>query len=192
MPTVAVVPVLAVVGVVAVVVVTMLGGVFVFAKDQPLPKVTPAPSLLGEAIPMGEAEHVAPGGAIAVQVQVQNKKVTIKRVCGVADQGVTVNKDQTEAQWQGGIVDGLATACLQQVTVSKGAVVQSNWGDYPTFTLRNVPPIEFKTVESGPGGMGGLSEMATPLVAGPLANAIYFATGIRVRELPLTKSGFTI
>ena len=131
-------------------------------------------------------------GAIAVQVQVQNKKVTIKRVCGVADQGVTVNKDQTEAQWQGGIVDGLATACLQQVTVSKGAVVQSNWGDYPTFTLRNVPPIEFKTVESGPGGMGGLSEMATPLVAGPLANAIYFATGIRVRELPLTKSGFTI
>jgi len=57
---------LAVAGVVAAVALTMVGGVFIFARDQPLPKVTPAPSLLGEAVPMGEAKHVAPGAPLEV------------------------------------------------------------------------------------------------------------------------------
>ena len=57
---------IAVGGVIAVVVITMLGGLFVFAKDQPLPQVTPAPSLLGEAVAMGEARHVPPGSPLEV------------------------------------------------------------------------------------------------------------------------------
>lgn len=57
---------LAVGGVVAVVAITMVGGLFVFAKERPLPQVTPAPALLGEAVAMGEAKHVAPGAALEV------------------------------------------------------------------------------------------------------------------------------
>ena len=130
-------------------------------------------------------------GAIAVQVEAAGKKLNIKRVVAVIDQGVTVNQDQTEAQWQGGIVDGLAATCLQEVTIKNGAVVQSNWGDYPTLTLRNVPSIELKVMPSRD-APGAISELATPLVMASVANAVFAATGTRVRELPLTKSGFSI
>ena len=58
--------VIAVVGVVAVVALTLAGGLFVFAKEQPLPRVTPAPSLLGQVVPMGEAKHVLPGAPLEV------------------------------------------------------------------------------------------------------------------------------
>lgn len=129
--------------------------------------------------------------AMAVQVQIADSKLTIKRVVAVVDQGVTVNLDQSEAQMQGGIIDGLAAACLQQITLEAGKVQQSSWSDYPTFRLRDTPPIEIKLIKSIE-APGSVSELATPMVMPALANAVFAASGVRVRELPLTKAGFQL
>lgn len=129
--------------------------------------------------------------AMAVQVQMSGKKLKIQRVVAVVDQGVTVNTDQSEAQMQGGIIDGLSAACLQQITLAGGKVEQNSWTDYPTFRLSDVPEIEIKLIKSTE-APGSISELATPLVMPALTNAIFAATGVRVRELPLKRLGYEI
>jgi CO/xanthine dehydrogenase Mo-binding subunit len=129
--------------------------------------------------------------AMAVQVEASGKKLSPRRVVAVVDQGVTINLDQSEAQMQGGIIDGLAAACLQQITLQDGMVEQSSWTDYPTYRLKDTPAIEVKIVNST-AAPGSISELATPMVMPALVNAVYAATGQRVRELPLAKMGFEL
>ena len=131
-------------------------------------------------------------GAIAIQLSVDaKKKIQIKRIVSVTDQGVTVNPDISHAQVQGGIIDGLSSTMFGQITLKNGRVQQSNFGDYRMATLREAPPIESILIDSKE-RPGSMSEMSTPLMIPALVNALYQATGQRVRELPLVKQGFSI
>jgi isoquinoline 1-oxidoreductase subunit beta len=142
----------------------------------------------GIALSIGFAAYVG----MAVQLEASGKKLTIKRVVAVVDQGITINPEQAEAQVQGGVVDGLASAIFQQITLRDGKVEQNSWYDYPTFTIKNMPPVDVHFQDSGVTPLGSITESATPLVMPAFLNALYIATGDRIRELPLAKHGYEI
>jgi isoquinoline 1-oxidoreductase beta subunit len=95
-----------------------------------------------------------------------------------------VNPAGVEAQLQGGTIDGLSTAIGLQITVAEGQIRQSNFDGYRLMRMPEAPSVEAYLVASGqkPSGAG---EMGIPSAAPALANAIYAATGNRLRSLPL-------
>ncbi len=111
-------------------------------------------------------------------------KVSILRVDAVVDCGMVVNRSGAEAQVQGGILEGLSAALYGEITVKDGAAEQSNFHDYRWLRMNEVPDIhiDFVTSELPPRGLG---EPPLPPAAPALANAIFAATGRRVRKLPI-------
>jgi isoquinoline 1-oxidoreductase beta subunit len=102
----------------------------------------------------------------------------------VVDCGTVVNPRNAEAQVMGGIVMGLSTAIGEAITLDKGAVQQSNFNDYEVLKLADAPTIDVHFINSGH-EMGGLGEPGLPPAAPALANALFAATGKRVRQLPI-------
>jgi isoquinoline 1-oxidoreductase beta subunit len=99
------------------------------------------------------------------------------------DCGSTVNPDTVHAQVEGGLILGLSTAMYNEITMTNGAVDQSNFHDYRTMRINEAPRIEVYQVHSSedPGGVG---ETGTAIAAPALGNALYAATGRRLRRLP--------
>lgn len=122
--------------------------------------------------------------AQVAEISVKDKQITVHKVTVVADLGRMVNPDTVIAQIQSSVVFGLTAALNSQITLDKGRVQQTNFGDYPVLRMNEVPVIDITLVPSTekPGGIG---EPATALVAPAVANALFAATGKRVRQLPL-------
>jgi isoquinoline 1-oxidoreductase beta subunit len=109
----------------------------------------------------------------------------VHKVTAVVDCGTTVNPLNATAQIQGGIIMALSAAIGEEITLDKGAVVQSNFSDYPLLTLADAPPvIDVHFIESG-AKIGGIGEPGVPPAPPALANALFAATGKRVRTLPI-------
>jgi isoquinoline 1-oxidoreductase beta subunit len=111
-------------------------------------------------------------------------KVKVDRVVCAVDCGTVVNPDTVEAQMQGAIVYGLTAALKSEITISGGKVVQANFHNFKLLPIDEMPRIEVHIVPSteAPSGAG---EPATPLIAPAVANAIFAATGKRIRKLPI-------
>ena len=141
---------------------------------------------------LGIAAFAAFGSYIGtvVDVTVKDKAITLNKVVTAIDCGVAVHPDNIRAQLEGGMVYGLAAVLRGEITLENGAVKQSNFTDYPMLMMAEMPPTESYILPSmaPPGGIG---EPGTGPIAPALANAIYAATGTRVRSLPLSKHGFT-
>jgi len=110
--------------------------------------------------------------------------VRVHRVVCAVDCGIVVNPDTVEAQIQSSIVYGLTAALYGEITIERGRVVQSNFHDYPMLTLAEMPKIEVHLVrsEAPPGGIG---EAGLPPIGPAVCNAIFAATGKRIRRLPI-------
>jgi isoquinoline 1-oxidoreductase beta subunit len=108
----------------------------------------------------------------------------VEKVWAAVDCGQVVNPRNAEAQVMGGIVMGLSAAIHEEITIDKGAVVQSSFTDYPLLSLAETPEISIEFVASD-AKMGGLGEPGLPPAAPALANALFVATGKRVRNLPI-------
>ena len=110
----------------------------------------------------------------------------VRAVFAAVDCGDLVNPDTAAAQAEGSIVFGLSAALVGQITIAKGRVVERNFRDYRMIRLADAPEIsvEFIRSDAKPGGLG---EPCVPPIAAAVANAIFAATGIRVRELPINK-----
>ncbi|PYP71286.1 MAG: xanthine dehydrogenase family protein molybdopterin-binding subunit [Gemmatimonadetes bacterium] len=110
--------------------------------------------------------------------------VRVHRVVCAADCGIVVNPDTVEAQLQGAIVYGLTAALYGEIVIERGRVVQSNFHDYRMLKLAEMPAIEVSLVKSEavPGGVG---EAGLPPIAPAVCNAIFAATGKRIRKLPI-------
>jgi isoquinoline 1-oxidoreductase beta subunit len=104
-------------------------------------------------------------------------------VCAV-DPGFAFHPDGMRAQMESGIIYGLTAALYGEISIHRGSVAQSNFHDYQMLRMNESPEIETYIINSGE-TIGGAGEPATPAIAPALANAIYDAIAIRVRELPI-------
>lgn len=111
--------------------------------------------------------------------------IRVHRVVSAIDCGIAVNPTGVEAQMEGGIAYGMTAALKGKITIDRGRVVQSNFDDYPLLTIGEMPAIETHIVPSTdpPTGTG---EPGLPAVAPAIANAVFAATGKRLRTLPLS------
>ena len=129
--------------------------------------------------------------AAAVELSVNDKNVIdVKRVIVALDSGYIVHRDAVVAQIESGVIWGLGSSMYEEITIKDGRVVQSNFGDYPMLTLAETPKIEAVIVPTG-GFWGGVGEPPIAAVIPALCNAIFAATGKRVRSLPLKIHGFS-
>jgi len=119
-----------------------------------------------------------------VDLVVENNQIKVKRVVCAVDCGTVVNPDMVAAQMEGGILFGLSAALYGDITFKDGQVQQSNYHDYPVVRMNETPEIEVVIVESdeSPTGVG---EPGLPPLAPAVANAVFAATGKRLRQLPL-------
>jgi isoquinoline 1-oxidoreductase beta subunit len=150
----------------------------------------------GQPLPKGRgrgiAAHFTFGSYAAEVAEVSvdaQKRIRVHRVVAAIDVGLPVNPLNLEAQTQGGIIDGLGAAMFGEITIARGRTVQSTFEDYRLLRNRDAPEIEVHIVPSTepPTGFG---EIALPPIAPAVANAIFAATGTRVRRLPFAATGF--
>ena len=142
----------------------------------------------GRGVALHESFGTIVGQVVEVTVNA-DKEITIDKIYCVVDCGIIVNPDTVTAQMEGGIIFGLTAALYGEIEIENGAVINSNFPDYEMIRLANCPDIEVHLAPSGR-RMGGIGEPGTPPVAPALANAIFAATGERIRELPISKAGF--
>ncbi|MDH3642270.1 MAG: molybdopterin-dependent oxidoreductase, partial [Gammaproteobacteria bacterium] len=124
--------------------------------------------------------------AQVVDVTVEDGNVRVDRVVCAVDPGFAVSPDGLTAQMESGIIYGLTAALHGEITIKDGAVQQGNFDDYPMLRMDTSPEIETHIINSG-AAWGGAGEPGTPGIAPALANAVFDATGTRVRELPLSR-----
>jgi isoquinoline 1-oxidoreductase subunit beta len=148
----------------------------------------------GQPLParVGRGVSVQPsfGSFIATVVEAEvdeQGEVHLHRVTSAVDTGIAVNPDTIMAQLEGGLIFGLTAALYGEITIDRGRVQQSNFNDYRMLRIDQAPKIEVHVINSGeaPGGIG-----ETGVTAGPpaLRNAIYAATGVALRRLPIDRS----
>ncbi|WP_441238506.1 molybdopterin cofactor-binding domain-containing protein [Bradyrhizobium sp. 930_D9_N1_4] len=113
-------------------------------------------------------------------------EIVLRRITSVVDTGIAVNPDTVKAQIEGGLIFGLTAALYGEITIEKGRVQQSNFHDYRMMRINETPKIEVIVVKSGeaPGGIGEAGVNAGPPA---LRNAIYAATGVALRRLPIDR-----
>ncbi len=139
----------------------------------------------------GIAIHEAFGSIVGevAEISLTDMNLKVEKVFCVIDCGKIVNPRIIESQMESGIVYGLTAALYGEITVKDGKIGQSNFPSYPMVTMRTMPHIEVHIMDSdeAPGGVG---EPGTPPIAPAVANAIFAASGKRIRSLPLSKHGF--
>ncbi len=163
------------------------------ARMKGVVKLAAEKSGWGEKLPKGEgrgvAFHFSHSGYLAMVGHVAVAKdgtLTVKRFTVAADVGPIMNLSGAENQLQGSVVDGISMATLQEMTYDRGRATQSNFHDYPLIRIAGTPAIavHFLQSKNPPTGLG---EPGYPVVPPALCNAIFAATGKRVRSLPLSK-----
>jgi isoquinoline 1-oxidoreductase beta subunit len=146
----------------------------------------------GDPLPEGWGRGIAfysTWGALhcaeVVEVSVDEKeRVRVQRVVCAIDCGMVINPDMVKAQVEGGIVFALSAALKSKITLDKGRVQQSNFHNYPVLRFDEMPIIEVYIMPSNqpPRGVG---EISSPPLTPALANAIFAATGKRIRHIPI-------
>lgn len=153
--------------------------------------------LWGRTLPKGEglgfAAHYSFRSYVACVMHVavdDNKKVTVKAVDYAVDCGRPVHPDGIEAQFEGGLVYALTAALYSELTVKEGVVQEGNFDRYKMLRINRMPIVNVAILpsEKTPAGVG---EPPVPPVAPALTNAIFAATGTRIRELPIRRAGFS-
>jgi len=151
---------------------------------RPMPKGR----ALGLAFYFSHSGHFAEVADVSVDA---NRRVTVHKITVAADIGPVINMNGAETQAQGAVMDGLSTMLGLEITMENGRVQQQNYPDYPILRMAKATQVEPYFIQSDfpPTGMG---EPALPPVAPAVCNAIFTATGHRIRQLPLMRENFTV
>jgi isoquinoline 1-oxidoreductase beta subunit len=160
------------------------------------PRAKAALQLAGDKTGWGQPLPAGHGRGVSVQyvfgtylaqiaeVEVAEQEVRVKRVVCSVDCGFMVNPETIRAQMEGGIVFGISGAMWGEITTRNGRVQQSNYDDYRVMRINEAPVIEVHLIESGE-APGGIGEPGTAAIAPALGNAVFAATGKRIRKLPI-------
>ena len=124
--------------------------------------------------------------AEVAEVSVIDNNLTVNRIAAAVDCGMRINPSGARAQVEGGIIEGMSAALMGEINVSEGRVQQNNFHNYPVCRMQQVPTIDVHFVESNDAPRG-LGEGPLPPVAPAICNAVFAASGKRIRELPLKK-----
>jgi len=146
---------------------------------------TPLPTGRGRGVSIQAAFGSYLAQVVEVSLQADGT-VRVDRVVCAMDCGQQINPDGIHAQLEGGVIFGLTAALMGEVTIANGRIEQSNFDNYPVLRLAEAPIIETHLVSSkeAPGGVG---ETGTACIAAALCNAVFAATGKRIRTLPINK-----
>ena len=147
---------------------------------------TPLPPRSGRGISLHK--NFDTRAALVVEVAVDEAgSIRLRRIVAAVDCGIQINPDTIRAQIQGGVIFGLSAALYNGITFAQGRVQQGNFNDYRQIRINEIPPFEVHliTSEASPGGLG---EVGTVSAAPALANAIFAATGVRPRLLPIDRA----
>ena len=151
-------------------------------------KSMPAGSGLGLAFYFCHAAHIAEVAEVSVDA---NRNFSVDRVTVAVDVGPIINMSGAISQVQGSIVDGLSTMALQQITMKGGVIQQDNFHQYPVMRIASTPEVDVHFIQSD-NRSTGLGEPALPPLAPAVTNAIFAATGERIRSMPLSEEGFKL
>lgn len=146
----------------------------------------PLPARVGRGICVQPSFETFIATVIEAEVD-QQGEVFMRRIVSMVDTGIAVNPDTVAAQIEGGLIFGLTAALYGEVTIKNGRVEQSNFHDYRMLRIDQIPKLEVHVVKSGepPGGIGEAGTNAGPPA---LRNAIYAATGVALRRMPVDRS----
>lgn len=142
----------------------------------------------------GLAFYYSHGGYFAEVAEVEvkaSKKIVLHKLYIVGDVGPIVNLSMAEHQAVGAAVDGFSTMLGLQVSFTNGAINEGNFDQYPMLRMRNAPDVDVHFIQSD-NAPTGLGEPSLPPVAPAVTNAIFAATGDRVREMPISKAGYSV
>lgn len=148
----------------------------------------PAGHGLGVAFYFCHAAHVAEVAHVSVD---ENKKLTLHKVWAAVDVGPIINMSGALSQVQGSIIDGFSTMMGQKITMENGRIEQTNLHQYPVLRMGAAPEIDVHFIQSD-NPPTGLGEPGLPPLAPAVTNAIFAATGERVRKMPFNELGFTV
>jgi isoquinoline 1-oxidoreductase beta subunit len=148
---------------------------------------SPLPSVAGRKVGRGVSAQFAFGSYMAQVAEVSvgpEGDVRVHRVVCAVDCGQVINPDTVVAQIESGVNFGITAALWNEITLDKGRVQQNNFGDYRMMRMNEAPRIEVHIVKSAD-SPGGIGEPGTSAIAPALANAVFNATGKRIRKLPI-------
>jgi isoquinoline 1-oxidoreductase beta subunit len=143
----------------------------------------------------GVAQMTAFGSYVAAAAELSvtdGNKVKIHRIVAATDCGYAVNPAQIERQVSGSFVYGLSALFEEECTIKDGRVEQKNFDTFGSIRLAQMPKVETIIIQGGGKDWGGIGEPTICVAAPAVLNAIYRATGKRLRDVPLKKSGFTL
>lgn len=143
---------------------------------------------------LGLAFYFCHSGYVAqvADVSVSGKDLTVHKVWAVADFGFIHNLSAAESQMEGGIIDGLSQLMHAKATFENGAIQQSNFHQYPLLRISKAPEIEVAFLEPAEFPPTGAGEPSMPPLLPAVTNAIYSASGVRLRKVPLSESGYKL
>ena len=147
----------------------------------------PPPDVGGQKVYRGLAQTMGFGSYVAACAEVSvsaDGELKVHRIVAATDPGYVVNPQQVEAQVEGSFSYGLSAALFGECTVKDGRIEQDNFSTYPVVQMQHMPAVETVLVPSG-GFWGGVGEPTIAVAAPAVLNAIYAATGKRIRDLPL-------
>ena len=143
---------------------------------------------LGFSFYFCHAAHVAEVAEVSVD---ENRNLRVHKVTVAVDVGPIINMSGAINQVQGSVIDGLSTMAMQQITMKDGIIQQDNFDTYPVMRIAATPEVNFHFIQSD-NRSTGLGEPALPPLAPAVTNAIFAATGTRVRSMPLSEQGFKL
>jgi isoquinoline 1-oxidoreductase beta subunit len=147
----------------------------------------------GSELPEGHGRGIALARSFnsivaeVAEVDMTGGKPRVTRMYCCVDAGFAMNPDGLTAQMESGIIYGLTAAMYDEITIKDGRVQQSNFHDYQMMRMDDAPRITVQIINGAPDNLGGAGEPGLPPAAPAVANAIFAATGQRIRELPIAK-----
>ncbi len=157
-------------------------------KSRPSPDRGNGNVLLGRGITYVWYKHMDNRMALGLEVSVERAtgKVRVTRVVAAVESGLMINPDAVKNQVEGNIMQAVSRTLLEEVVFDQSGVTSVNWGTYPILTFPDAPAIEVELVGSPHDKPLGAGEAASAPVPAAIANAVFDATGARIRRVPLT------